>query len=296
MSIEEFCGSPQFKRQQEKTQQAERLLELENEIDEQHFLIDSKQREIESLSKNVKDLQEKENERNQILIEQNEELSVVRLRIDQLEQERNSLRTELKAATKRHNREIEATLDRAQASALADNQERISNLEKKIRKAEQGQREAERRLRESNRQNVKLECEIKGMAESAKENRETIHTLEEVLAETKRMLSEQEEENQLLQAFPGGVSTPKTPMFKLIENDLREELAQEREKSVKYKDELERCAKAWEDNLRSIGSTSDKVVESRALEDQEGAIQKVPSAPESRRRFAPRVPFFLGLP
>ena len=29
-------------------------MELENEIDEQHFLIDAKQREIESLSKNVK--------------------------------------------------------------------------------------------------------------------------------------------------------------------------------------------------------------------------------------------------
>ena len=46
--------SPQFKRQQEKTQQAKRLMELENEIDEQHFLIDAKQREIDSLSKNVK--------------------------------------------------------------------------------------------------------------------------------------------------------------------------------------------------------------------------------------------------
>ena len=42
--------------------------------------------------------------------------------IDELEHERASLQAKLEAANKRHNREIEATLDRAQDSALADNQ------------------------------------------------------------------------------------------------------------------------------------------------------------------------------
>ena len=46
--------SPQFKRQQEKTQQVKRLLELENEIDEKNYCIESKEKELEALSELLK--------------------------------------------------------------------------------------------------------------------------------------------------------------------------------------------------------------------------------------------------
>ena len=49
-----FPRSPQFKRQQEKTQQAKRVLELENDIDERNYAIEAQNKEIESLSKTLK--------------------------------------------------------------------------------------------------------------------------------------------------------------------------------------------------------------------------------------------------
>ena len=106
-----------------------------------------------------------------------------------MEQESASLQVKLEAANKRHKREIEESISRAQESAQAESQERFSVLEKQIRDAERGERDAVRKYLESDAICNDLKTEIKALSENMDQTNETLRHLESELAKSKNRYS-----------------------------------------------------------------------------------------------------------